>query len=125
MKKGFKQMLAEANAAIHTIDVQEALARHNAGGSVFVDVRESQEWNQGHVAGAVSVPRGLLEFMADPESPMHKPELSGNKPLILYCASGGRSALASKTLKDMGYENVCHIAGGIQAWAAAGGTVEG
>lgn len=122
--RGIRQMLQEANEAVTTIDVAEAKKRHEAGEAVFVDVRESQEWNQGHLPGAVHVPRGFLEFMADPESPSHKAALSSGKPLVVYCASGGRSAFAAQTLKDMGYGDVSHVAGGIQGWAAAGGDIE-
>ena len=125
LKAGFKTLLAQANAVIETISVLEA--RQHVGGaeSVFVDVRESHERHAtGGLPGSVHVPRGFLEFKADPESPLHEPALSSGKRLILYCASGGRSALAAKTLQDMGLENVCHIAGGINAWAQAGGSIE-
>src|SRR5208282_778010 len=108
LKKGFKQYLAEANAAVETVSVADARQLHAAGGAVFVDVREGAEHAQGHIPGSVSVPRGFLEFIADPETPMHNPALSSGKRLVLYCASGGRSALAAKTLCDMGIANVCH-----------------
>ena len=77
--------------------------------------------SSGGLPGSVHVPRGLLEFIADPESPMHKSELSSGRQLVLYCASGGRSALAAKTLQDMGLSNICHIAGGFTAWVDIGG----
>jgi rhodanese-related sulfurtransferase len=122
LKKGFKQMLAEANAAIETISVHDAFELVGDADSVFVDIRHSDERSaNGAVDGAVHAPRGFLEFMADPESPMHKPS---GKRLVLYCASGGRSALAAKTLVVMGVANVCHIAGGFAAWKEAGGPVE-
>lgn len=124
LKKGFKQMLAEANAAIDTIAVHDALALADDADCLFVDIRHSEEREAGAVAGAVHAPRGFLEFMADPESPMHKSEFSSGKRLILYCASGGRSALAAKTLVDMGVPRVCHVAGGFAAWKEAGGPVE-
>ncbi|MDE2361553.1 MAG: rhodanese-like domain-containing protein [Hyphomicrobiales bacterium] len=124
-RKGFKQMLAEANAVIETIDVQHALKLVNDPNVQFVDIRDGMELAQsGKVPGAVHASRGLLEFVADPESPMHKKELSSGKRLVVYCASGGRSTLATKTLMDMGHRNVCHIAGGFSAWNAAGGPVE-
>lgn len=123
VRRGFKQMLAEANAVIETIDVQHALRLVGADGVQFVDVREADEIAQtGMLPGAFHAPRGFLEFLADPESPMHKKELAGRK-LVLYCASGGRSALAAKTLQDMGLE-VCNMAGGIAAWTAAGGQAQ-
>ncbi len=122
-RRGFKQMLAEANATIETIDVQHALRLVGDASVQFVDIREAHEVAQSGMApGAVHAPRGFLEFLADPESPMHKKELAGRK-LVLYCASGGRSTLAAKTLQDMGLD-VCHIAGGMSAWSAAGGPIQ-
>lgn len=122
---GFKQLLAQANAEIETVSVEDAMSQVGASDAVFVDIRETVErQSTGGLPGSVHAPRGLLEFQADPESPLHVPELGSGKRLILYCASGGRSALAAKTLQDMGIENVCHIAGGIGAWTKAGGPVE-
>ena len=66
----------------------------------------------------------FLEFFADPESPMHNEAFSSGKKLVVFCGSGGRSALASKTLKDMGFHNVVHIAGGFTAWLQVGGPTE-
>ena len=123
--KGSKDMVAEAHAVIDTASVEDAVAQHGSGDAIFIDVRESKEWSQGHVAGAVHAPRGFLEFMADPESPMHVAELASGKKLIVYCASGGRSALASKTLQEMGVAKVVSMAGGFNAWKGAGGPVEG
>lgn len=120
-----REMLREANAAVETLSVEQALGLVGDGGVVLVDVRETLELQQqGRIAGAVHVPRGLLEFQADPEMPMHNPALQPDKRLVLYCGSGGRSALAAKTLKEMGYPNVAHIAGGFGAWTAAGGPTE-
>ncbi len=79
---------------------------------------------QGRIPGAVHAPRGFLEFIADPASPMHKPELSSGKRLMIYCGSGGRSVLATKTLVDMGLDKVANIAGGFQAWVGTGGDIE-
>ena len=125
LKRGFKQMMAEANAAIETISVQDALALLGHPNTVFVDVREKIETAQtGLIAGAVHSPRGFLEFQADPDSPAYNPALREDQRLVLYCASGGRSALAAKTLVDMGFENVCHIAGGFTAWSQSGGPVD-
>ncbi len=90
---------------------------------MFVDVRETREVEQGKVPGAVHVPRGLLEFMADPASPMHNPALSSGKRLVVYCATGGRSALAAKTLQDMGIANPVNMLGGFAAWRTAGGDI--
>ncbi|MBN8889675.1 MAG: rhodanese-like domain-containing protein [Rhodospirillales bacterium] len=121
--KGFKQLLAGANAVIETVSVQHAMQMAAEGNVQFVDIREPGEVASGTIPGAVHVPRGLLEFAADPESPMHKPEFSAGRKLVLFCASGGRSTLATKTLTDMGFTEVCHIAGGFTAWKAAGGKV--
>ena len=122
--KGFKQLLAEANAVIETITVDDAKAHHGRGDVIFVDVRDANEWESGFVAGSIHAPRGFLEFIVDPESPMHNEAFTSGKRLVLYCGSGGRSALAAKTLQDMGIANVCHVAGGFAAWVEAGGTVE-
>ena len=125
LRRGFKQLLAEANAAIETIDVKHALGLISDPNVQFVDIRDGAEVAAtGTLPGAIHASRGLLEFVADPESPMHKKEFSSGKRLVLYCASGGRSTLAAKTLLDMGLANVCHIAGGFSAWSAAGGPVQ-
>jgi len=123
--RGFKQMLAEANAVIETISVADAQALVGNADVVFVDVRETVERQaSGGIKDSVHVPRGFLEIIADPETPMHIDSLASGKRLVLYCGSGGRSALAAKTLMDMGLENVCHIAGGYGAWVEAGGPTD-
>jgi rhodanese-related sulfurtransferase len=123
LKKGFKAMLAEANAEIPTISVHDALPLVGDASVLFVDVREGAEVATGAIPGAFSAPRGFLEFFADPECPMHKPELAAARRMIVYCASGGRSTLAAKTLFDMGFSDVQNLAGGMAAWKAAGGPV--
>ena len=123
---GFKKFLAEANAVIETVSAQEALELVNDPNTVFVDVRETAEREgMGSIPGAVHAPRGFLEFIADPEGPLHNDVFVSGKRLLLFCASGGRSALAAKTLKDMGLTSVAHIAGGFPAWRDAGGPTEG
>ena len=118
-------MVAEANAAVGTLEVEEAKQLVGRDDVVFVDVREGGELaTQGKIPGAVHTPRGLLEFYADPSAPYHKPELGSGKRLVVYCASGGRSALAAKTLKDMGIANVANMLGGFTAWQQAGGKIE-
>ena len=124
MKKGFKHLLAEANAVIDSVSVHDALALLDGGETTFVDVRESQERLQGYIPGSVHAPRGFLEFIADPEGPSHDPAFTAGKRLVVYCGSGGRSALAAKTLTDMGFEGVTNLVGGIQAWSQAGGPIE-
>ncbi len=121
--KGFKQLLAAANAEIDTISAADALSEKDNDDTVFVDVRETPENRAGAIPGAVHAPRGFLEFVADPEGPMHKPEFASGKRLVLYCATGGRSALAAQTLKQMGLNNVVNMVGGIAAWKEAGGPV--
>lgn len=124
MGKTLAQLVAEANASIETLSATDAIAAHGAGKVVTIDLREASELaTSGHIPDALHVPRGLLEFYADAASPMHKGEFSSGKPLLLYCASGGRSALAAKTLMDMGLTNVAHIAGGFGAWQGAGGKI--
>jgi rhodanese-related sulfurtransferase len=125
MIKKAAEMVAEANAAIGTLGVDEAKKLVGREDVVFVDVREGGELaTQGKIPGAVHAPRGLLEFYADPSAPYHKPELGSGKRLVVYCASGGRSALAAKTLKDMGIENVANMLGGFTAWQQQGGKIE-
>jgi rhodanese-related sulfurtransferase len=120
LKQSAKELVAEANRSIDTITAAEATRLASNARVLFVDVREPGELaKSGTVAGALHVPRGLLEFRADPESPMHQPELGGAERLLLYCGSGARSALAAKTLNDMGFDNVSHVAGGFPALKAA------
>jgi rhodanese-related sulfurtransferase len=113
LKHGFKKMLAEANGVIETISVADAIQIHGEPGYCFVDIREGAERETGTISGSVHVPCGFLEFQADPESPMHSPAFSSGDRLALFCASGGRSALATKTLVDMGFTDVYHVAGGM------------
>jgi rhodanese-related sulfurtransferase len=125
MVKRAAEMIAEANAVIDTLEVEEAKQLVGRDDVLFVDVREGGELAiQGKIPGAVHAPRGLLEFYADPSSPAHKPELASGKRLVVYCASGGRSALAAKTLKDMGVDKVANMLGGFTAWQQGGGDIE-
>ncbi|GIK65488.1 MAG: rhodanese [Chloroflexota bacterium] len=125
MEKGFKQLVAEANAAVETIAVDEAMQQLQTPEIVFIDIRDLPELQRdGKIPGAVHASRGMLEFHADPESPYHKTAFASGKKLILYCASGGRSALAAQRLQEMGLHNVAHMSGGIKAWKEANGPVE-
>lgn len=125
MKKGFKQLVAEANAEVQTWTVADAMAVLGRPDVAFVDIREPAELaRDGAIPGAEPAPRGMLEFYADPESPYHKAVFASGKTILLYCASAGRSALAARTLRDMGLEKVAHLAGGFKAWTAANGPVE-
>jgi rhodanese-related sulfurtransferase len=124
MPTSVKEMLAAANAAVPRIGREEAATLIADGKALVVDVRDTPELQAGgKVVGAKHVPRGMLEFRADPESPYHDPAFSPDRTVILYCASGGRSALAGKTLKDLGYKDVRNL-GAFKDWAENGGAVE-
>lgn len=121
MKKGYKDLLAEAEAMVEAVDVAEAARLHGRDNVVFVDLRDPRERErEGAIAEAFSCPRGMLEFWIDPESPYHKPVFAEDKLFLFYCASGWRSALATKTALEMGLENVCHLEGGFTAWRDQG-----
>ena len=125
MKKGYKALLAEAEAVIETVPVEQALALHGDPGVVFVDLRDPREiQREGKIPGAFSCPRGMLEFWVDPESPYAKPVFQEDKRFLFYCASAWRSALATRTVQEMGLEKVAHVGGGFTAWKTAGGAVE-
>ncbi len=113
------QMVTEARAKIENVSPKDALAEIAAGRSIALDVREPVEWED-HIAGAVQVPRGMLEFAADPTSPRHRPELDPARRVIVYCRSGARAVLAGVTLKTLGFADVANLDGGITAWKAAG-----
>jgi rhodanese-related sulfurtransferase len=124
-QKSAKDLVAEASREVETLSGEDALKLLDRPGVVFVDVREGEELQKtGKLKGALHVPRGFLEFHADPTSPTHKPELGGDKKLVLYCGSGSRSALSAKTLKAMGFTNVAHVSGGFPALQQAGGSTE-
>jgi rhodanese-related sulfurtransferase len=124
MATSVKQMLEAANAAVPKISPDKARELIAKGNALVVDVRDGPEVQaSGKVAGAVHVSRGMLEFRADPDLPSHDKSFSKDKDVIVYCASGGRSALAGKMLKDLGYERVYNL-GGFKDWADAGGAVE-
>jgi len=117
-----KELLAAANAAVPTVTPQEARDLI-AQGALVVDVRDGTEVALGKVKGAVHAQRGLIEFKADSEMPSHDPAFRKDRTVIVYCASGGRSALAGKTLKDMGFSDVRNL-GGFKGWVDSGGEVE-
>ena len=119
MATSVKQMLEAANAAVPKITPEQAGDMISKGNTLVVDVRDAPEVAaSGKIAGAVNVSRGMLEFRADPESPYHDKNFDKAKTVILYCASGGRSALAGKLLKDMGYDKVYNV-GGFKDWTGA------
>lgn len=125
MKKGYKDLLAEANALVEAVEAPEAGRLHGASHVLFVDLRDPRERErEGTIPQAFSCPRGMLEFWIDPESPYHKPVFAEDRLFLFYCASGWRSALATKTALEMGLDNVCHLEGGFTAWRDAGLPVE-
>ncbi len=124
MAKTVKQMMEAANAAVPRITSAQAREMIAKGDTLVVDVRDAPEVEKsGKVAGAVNVSRGMLEFRADPESPYHDKNFAKDKAVIVYCASGGRSALAGQVLKEMGYSQVFNL-GAFKDWAEGGGAVD-
>ncbi|HJW78958.1 MAG: rhodanese-like domain-containing protein [Microvirga sp.] len=123
--RGYKAMVADANATIETVPVKEAVTLHGRDDVVLVDLRDPRELErEGRIPGAFHCPRGMLEFWIDPESPYHKPVFAEDKRFVFFCAGGMRSALAAATAKEMGLKPVAHIEGGFGAWREAGGPVE-
>ena len=119
-----KQLMEAANAAVPKIDPVSARAKMASEDVLVLDVRDAPELEKtGRIVGSHHVSRGMLEFRADPDSPYHDKNFRKDRPIIVYCASGGRSALAGKVLKDMGYANVFNL-GAFKDWAASGGPVE-
>jgi rhodanese-related sulfurtransferase len=119
-----KQLLEAANADVRKITPAQAKAMIDSGNTLIVDVRDAPEIEKtGKIAGAANVSRGMLEFRADPESPYHDKAFARGKTVIVYCASGGRSALAGKALKDMGYTEVFNL-GAFKDWAESGGAID-
>lgn len=125
MKKGYKALLAEADAVVEAIDATEAASLYGRDDTVFVDLRDPRERErEGTIPGAFSCPRGMLEFWIDPESPYHKPIFGEDRRFVFFCASGWRSALATKTALEMGLDKSCHLRGGLTAWRDVGMAVE-
>jgi rhodanese-related sulfurtransferase len=119
-----KQMMEIANAAVPRVTPAQAREMITKGNTLVVDVRDAPEVEKsGKVAGALHVSRGMLEFRADPESSYHDKSFAKDKTVILYCASGGRSALGGKVLKDMGYDRVYNL-GAFKDWAENGGPID-
>ena len=125
MKRGYKALLDEANAAIEAVSPAEASQLAGDDDVVLVDIRDIRELQrEGRVPGAIHAPRGMLEFWVDPESPYHREIFATGKTFIFFCAAGWRSALATKTVQDMGLTPVKHIEGGFGAWRDAGLPIE-
>ena len=115
--KGIKELCAEAETVVETWTVDEARNHLEDEDVVFVDIRDIRElWREGAIPGAVHAPRGMLEFWVDPQSPYARDVFQSGKRFIFFCAGGLRSALAAKSVQEMGLSPVCHMAGGYSAW---------
>lgn len=122
---GIKKLIEEANAAIETLTVAQAIALHGSPDITFVDLRDPREMERdGHVPGTFHCTRGMLEFWIDPTSPYAKLQFQEDKKFVFFCAGGMRSALAAHTAAKMGLKPVAHIEGGYGAWKKAGGPTE-
>jgi rhodanese-related sulfurtransferase len=117
MTKSGSDLVAEAKARVKEIDTANAIMETQKPGTVFLDVREPNEWNLGHVPGAIHIPRGQLEGKVEGV-------VGRDKNIVVYCAGGSRSALAADTLQQMGYQNVASLKGGFRGWAEGGGEIE-
>ena len=123
--KTAKDYMEAANAIVPTMKAEEAIEVHKDGKGVFIDVRDSADIEKsGTIEGAHRVPRGMIEFWVDPDSPYHKDIFASGKRFVFHCASGWRSALTVATLQDMGFE-AAHLREGFSTWAAQGGPVTG
>lgn len=119
--KSAMDLVREAKQQIENLSPQQVNEELSKGNATLVDIRDGEELKEnGKIPGSVHASRGMLEFYADPTLPYHKQEFDKNRRLILHCASGGRSALAAATLKQMGYEDVAHLEGGLKAWKESG-----
>lgn len=125
VKVGFRQLVAEAEAKVRTVEVDDLLEEQKRQELLLVDLRDIRElWREGTIPGSIHVPRGMLEFWIDPQSPYFHKVFSTPRPLVLFCNKGWRSALAAEVCQRMGLTDVRHLHGGFDAWVAAGGQVE-
>lgn len=124
-RRTLNEMIAEAKAAIEELSVADLQAEIAAGTCTVIDIRDPRElWDKGAIPGAKSMPRGMLEFWFDPESPYYQGGFDFGDRYVLHCAGGGRSALAAVALQELGYTNVAHLTVGFNGWKDAGGAVE-
>ena len=125
LKVGFRKLVEEAEARVKSVEVTELLKDEQRQGRLLVDLRDVRElWREGTIPGSVHVPRGMLEFWIDPDSPYFHKVFAEPKPIIFFCNKGWRSALAAEVSQRMGLEDVAHLQGGFEAWVEAGGPVE-
>lgn len=125
ISKGFKQLVAEAESQIVALTPAEVDSRLAASGVLLVDLRDIREVKrEGKIPGSFHVPRGMLEFWIDPESPYYRNEFDQAGQIILYCNKGWRSALAAQTLQTMGMDNIAHMEGGMERWISEIGRLE-
>lgn len=119
-----KDMVAKAKATINELSAEEAIRLSGEAETLIIDLRDVRERQRdGYIANSLHVPRGMLEFWIDPESPYHKSEFAEDRHFIFHCASGWRSALSASTAQNMGLKPVSHIDGGLSAWVKAGGPI--
>jgi rhodanese-related sulfurtransferase len=122
---GYKALVAEAERDITQVSVEQAMAMAERDDVAIIDIRDVRElWREGRIPGSIHVPRGMLEFWIDPQSPYHKPCFTADKSFIFHCAGGLRSVLATHIAQRMGLKPVFNMIGGLAAWKTAGGTVE-
>lgn len=114
-------MVDEANAVVDCITVEQAQGLVDDDSVLFVDIRDIRElWREGTIPGAMSAPRGMLEFWFDPTCKYHRKEFSDGRKIVLFCASAWRSALSARDLQNMGFDHIAHMLGGFSAWKKAG-----
>jgi rhodanese-related sulfurtransferase len=124
-RTSINDLVAQAKARIEELSVEQLQAEIDAGDVTVVDIRDIRErWSKGAIPGAISAPRGMLEFWFDPESIYYRGGYELDQRLVLHCAGGHRSALAADVLQQLGYTNVAHLEPGFDGWAAAGGAVD-
>tara|TARA_E500000178_G_C16536933_1_gene537026 strand:+ start:183 stop:557 length:375 start_codon:yes stop_codon:yes gene_type:complete len=122
--KTAKSSLEAANAVVPKISLNDAIQKHNDGKTIFIDVRDGVDISKtGTIKDALRIPRGFIEFAADPDTPFHNKQLNKDAEIILVCAAGGMAALTGHTLKEMGYQNVSNV-GGFSDWKEADGPTE-
>jgi rhodanese-related sulfurtransferase len=118
-------MVRDSKSRIEELSVEQLQAEIDSGDTTLIDIRDPREqWERGAIPSAKSMPRGMLEFWFDPESKYFRGGLEFDRRYVLYCAGGGRSALAADMLQQLGYTNVAHLTVGFNGWKAAGGAVE-